>query len=138
GFPDLRRSRRGPTVRTGLHEVHAMDVDRVAVHAEIGEPYANALPFLHDQWGRPGKDPGMEAEEIELEHRGRIRRSAAEGQIPLMQEDGKVAVDAMPLLLRVDDEEALHAERHLQRLVGMGVVHLRAALTQRELVGEGV
>ena len=38
----------------------------------------------------------------------------------------------------MDDEEAHHAHRHLDHLVGVRVIHLRAVLLERELVSVGL
>jgi hypothetical protein len=52
-----------------------------------------------------------------------------------VQQDGEVAIHRLAgARARVNDEEAHHPEGHLQRLVGVRMVHERAVLPQRELV----
>jgi hypothetical protein len=55
-----------------------------------------------------------------------------------VQQQCEVPVDRLLCgVARMDDEQAHHAAGQLHHLVGVRVVHVRAVLTQRELVGPG-
>ena len=56
-----------------------------------------------------------------------------------MRHPHEVAVNTgLVRVARVNDEHAHHAERYLQRLVAVRVIHLRPVLPQGKLVGEGL
>ena len=51
-----------------------MKVNRMTVHAQIGETDSNPLVQLHDQWIGAGPDAAVEREQIEIGHDVRVRR----------------------------------------------------------------
>src|SRR5207244_10698585 len=54
--------------------VMPMKVNRMTVHAQIGETDSNPLVQLHDQWIGAGPDAAVECEHIEIGHDIRVRR----------------------------------------------------------------
>jgi hypothetical protein len=67
------------------------------------------------------------APHVELGHLGDARHIGAGLDVEGVEQEDEIAIDAAEgRVLRVDDEEAHHAHRHLDHLVRMRVVHVGA------------
>ena len=74
---------------------------------------------------------------VEVSHLGDLRHVSAGIDIVGAEQEDEVPIDAHEgRVLRMHDEETHHSHRHLHHLVGVRVVHERAALAQFELVDE--
>lgn len=136
---DPGRSRDLATVALDDPEAVAVNVQRVARHAQVRAADADAVVLGDDQRCRPGIRPAVEREEIEVEHDVRVGAVRARVDRPHVREDAEVAIERLGASRpRVGDEEPHHAQGHLRRLVRVGVVHERAVLPHAELVDVGL
>ena len=109
------------------------------VHREIADADPHALPAPHDQRIDRRKHLRVERPQVEVRHHRGIGPIGARVHGPAVQQEGEIALDRRVRgVARMDDEQPHHAGRQLHDLVGVRVVHVRAVLAQRELVGPGL
>ena len=76
-------------------ELVAVQVDRVVVHrAQVAEADAHALARFDDQRRGAGERLAVEREHVEVGHLDRVRPARAGVDLPLVQHEREVAVDA--------------------------------------------
>ena len=125
-------------IAAGDLEARPMHVDRVIPHGQIADANAHALTRARNKGFDGRKHLAVEGPQIEVLHDGRVGAIGTRMQRPVVQQYGVVAVDGFRLAtVRMNDEHAHHAYSQLHHLICVRVVHVRAVLTQRELVGEG-
>ena len=114
-------------------------MNRMTIHAEVGKTETNAITYLRHHRIRPRPDTAIEGKDIKVSHDIRVGREGARRDRPFLKEDQKMAIDRFRIsLLWMNDEEPLHAHRHLSHLVGVRIVHLRPMLNERKFVSIGL
>ena len=138
-FRPARGGGDGSAVGAGDLEHVTVEVDGVVVHGEIAEADADAVALFDDHGIDAGEDAGVEGEEVEVGHDGGVGGGGSGGDGPFHEHDGKIAIDDLigGGVLGMDDEEAHHAEGHLDHFVEVGVVHEGALLIAGKFIDDG-
>src|SRR5258708_2074625 len=70
---DPRRGRHRAAVGAHVQEAMTVNVDRMAIHAHVAKAQSDALAGPDDERVGTWPDAGVEREQVEVEHHGRIR-----------------------------------------------------------------
>src|SRR5262249_41034190 len=125
----------GQAYREGM----AMQVDRVAGHAQIRDAHPHPVALAHYQVVDPREHPGVPSPYVEIQHGGDLRHVGTGFKIEIVHNEDEIAVDTAKLRVAgMDNEGAHHAHGHLHHLVGVRVVHVGSALRELELVNDGL
>ena len=112
-----------------------MDMNGVLIHAEIGNPDAHPITGFYHQMIDGGKHLTIERKDVEIQHHRRIRSIGSGMDRPLMQHDGKVAINSRIFrFLGMNDEKPHHAHSQLNHFICMRVVHKRAILLECKFI----
>lgn len=127
-----------PSSIGGDSECIAVEVDWMAVHAEVAVADPHPLISADNKRTGTGIDFSVKGEIIEIEG-NRIRSRCAGRNAPLLEKDRKVPVDRRIFrFFGMDDKKSHEAKPHLDHLVIMGMVHVGPMLAERELISEGL
>ena len=106
---------------------------------QLGKLRAPTLAAAHGEVVDPREHAAVPGPEVEVAHGGHFRRIAPRIDVIGVDEEHEVAIHRHEFrVLRMHDEKAHHAHRHLHHLVGVRVVHEGARLLHLELVDEGL
>jgi hypothetical protein len=83
-----------------------------------------------------GKSLRVHGKDVEVRLLNGVGTAGTRVNAPLVEEDGKIPVRSTRRIAGVNDEQPLQAQRHLDHLVEVRVVHMGAMLSQRELIRE--
>src|SRR6266545_7847219 len=129
-FRPLRRFGDPAPVGSRDLELVAVQMDRMARHAEVSDPDPDAVALPDDQRIDAGEDAAVERPDVEIEHGRRVRRVSPRVDVPAVHEERKIPVHPPEVgVFRMDDEKPHHAHRHLHHLVGVRVIHVRSSGT---------
>ncbi len=104
-------------------------------HAEIADADAHAIAEAYGKRIGARKDAAVHRPQVEIRHRRPFRRRSARIDVPRVKHDDEIPIGRMlSRILGMDDEQAHHAHRDLEHLVGVRVIHVGAGLEEVELV----
>jgi len=137
-FRPLRRFRNATSVGCRDLERIAVQVDRMVVHrAQIPKSHADPLTRADNQRIGSRESLAVHSQDVEIRHLARVGTPGANGDVPLAQHDGEVAIHWVFRVPLMDDNHAHEPHAHLRHLVDVGVVHERPRIEERELISEG-
>jgi len=121
--------------RTGDHELVAVKMNGVVIHAKVDEPEAHAAAEARDERCGGGSGEAVEGEPVEF-HGGGVGNGVGRKKGPFLEDDGVIVIGVRRVgRLRMGDEESDEADHFLHGAVG--VVEKSAFLVDSEFVSVG-
>ena len=134
-----RRLRHPAAIRTCYLELMSVQMNGMIGHRQVADANAHAIALAHDERVDARERPAVERPDIEVEHGAGFRRKAAGIDVVGVEQEHKIAIDAVQTgILRVRDPKAHHAHGHLRHFIGVRVIHERAGTRCNELIDESL